>query len=120
MRYTAVATVLSVLAISACATINSVFHSNADERFNAGMVALSRGDFAQARTDLGWIAEHYPDDKIGQQALLIVAALEMDPRNPRRRLSVGSDLAGSYLKLDDKERWTEPVAQSLYLLAMEL
>ena len=120
MRYTAVATGFFALALSACGTINSMLKSSADDRFNAGMVALRRGDFAQASTDLGWVAEHYPDKDVGRQALLVVAALEVDPRNPRRRLAMGADLAGSYLKLEDKERWTEPVAQSLFLLAEEL
>ena len=120
MRYTAVATGLFALAISACGTINSMLNSTAEERFSAGMVALRRGDFAQASTDLTWVAEHYPDKSEGRQALLIVAALELDPRNPRRRLEMGRDLAGSYLKTEDMERWTEPVAQTLRLLAMEL
>jgi len=120
MRYTAVATGILALAISACGTINSMFNSSAEERFTAGMVALRRGDFAQANTDLTWVAEHHPDKEIGRQALLAVAALEVDPRNPRRRLSMGRELAASYLKLEDRERWTEPVAQSLYLLAEEL
>jgi hypothetical protein len=120
MRYTAVATGILALAISACGTLNSVFNSNAEERFTAGLVALRRGDFAQANTDLRWVAEHYPDKEIGREALLAVAALEVDPRNPRRRLAMGVDLAESYLRQEDKERWSEPVVQSLRLLAMEL
>ncbi len=120
MRYTAVAAGVFALAISACGTFNSMSKSGAEDRFESGMVALRRGDFAQASTDLGWVAEHRPEDRIGHQALLIVAAIEVDPRNPRRRLAMGADLAGSYLKYEDKDRWTEPVAQSLYLLAVEL
>jgi hypothetical protein len=120
MRFTAVAAGIFALALSACGTFNAVFHSNRNDRFESGMAAVRRGDFAQANTDLNWVADHHPNDEIGRRALLIMAALELDPRNPRRGLARGADLAGAYLKSDQNERWTEPVAQSLYLLALEL
>ncbi|HSL78098.1 MAG TPA: hypothetical protein VK877_00430 [Pseudolabrys sp.] len=120
MRYSALAIGLLALSVSACATVNSLFDDRADERFSAGMAALSRGDYSQANTDLGWVAENYADERVGQRALLILSGLEVDPRNPRRRISLGADLAAAYLRLPEKERWTDPVAQALYLLALEL
>jgi hypothetical protein len=120
MRYTALAASLVVLAISACATVGSVFDGDREKRYNAGMTALKTGDYAAASEHLNWVAEHHAGDAMGQQALLMVAALEMDPRNPNRRLPLGSDLTGSYLKLERTPAWTTPVAETLYLLAVEL
>jgi hypothetical protein len=120
MKFTPLVAGIFALALSACGTFSAVFHSGQDDRFESGMVAIRRGDFAQANTDLNWVAEHHPNDELGRRAVLVLAAIELDPRNPRRRLAMGADRAGAYLKSDANERWTEPIAQSLYLLALEL
>lgn len=120
MRYNALAASFVVLAISACATVGSMFDDEREQRYNAGLTALRAGDYAAASEHLGWVAERNAGDAVGQQALLMVAALEMDPRNPNRRLPLGSDLTGSYLKLERTPAWTTPVAETLYLLAVEL
>lgn len=120
MRYNALAASLVVLAISACATVGSVFDGERERHYNAGVIALKAGDYDAASEHLALVAERDAGDALGQQALLMVAALEMDPRNPKRRLPLGSDLTGSYLKLERTPAWTTPVAETLYLLAIEL
>jgi hypothetical protein len=120
MRYKALAAGLLTLGFAACATVGSVFERERQTHFDTGVRALKAGDYATASENLGWVAQQNANDELGQQALLMVAALEMDPRNPQRRLPLGSDLAGSYLKLSRAPIWTTPVAETLYLLAVEL
>jgi hypothetical protein len=118
MRYSALATGLLALALPACATFDTVFGSGPD-RFDTGIAALQRGDFAQASNDLNWVILKHPNDPIGQRALLASASLEMDPRNPQRHLALGADLAATYLQ-KAKEPESQALAQTLYLLALEL
>lgn len=103
-----------------CGTFTSVWSANGEDRFTAGVRALARGDFAAARNDLTWVAQNYGLNKEGQRALLVLASLEMDPRNPARRIDAGAELAASYLRLEDTDEWLEPVAQTLYLVGLEL
>ena len=103
-----------------CGTFSSVWSSKAEDRFTAGVRALARGDFAAARTDLTWVAQHHGHQKEGQRALIVLAALEADPRNPTRRIDASAQLTGSYLRLPERDEWLEPVAQTLYLLGLEL
>src|SRR5688500_11973887 len=120
MRYSALATGLLALALPACATFDTVLGSKADDQFENGIVALQRGDFESASKSLSWVIERHRDEPVGQQALLVVSALEMDPRNPSRRLALGADLAGAYLQNKNRPEWSRPVAQTLYLLALEM
>lgn len=120
MRFRALAVGVLTLAITACATVGSLFEQNGEDRFAAGMSALESGDYANANLQLGWVAEHYPNEEIGKRALLIVSALELDPRNPTRRVALGSELAAAYLKRPSIPDWTAPMAQTLYLLGLEL
>ena len=103
-----------------CATLTSPLRSKQEDRFKAGMQALSHGDYVAARSELAWVAEHYANGTLGQRALLILAAIEMDPRNPLRRSDVGADLVGSFLRLPERDSWVDPVAQTLYLQGLEM
>jgi hypothetical protein len=103
-----------------CATLKAPFESSAEERFDQGLEALARGEYPVAYGHLSWVAEHHSHEKYGQQALLALAAMELDPRNQSRRIEVGADMAANYLRLPEKPLWTQPVAQTLYLLSLEL
>jgi hypothetical protein len=120
MRFSALAAGVLALALSACATLDQVIGGDGSNRFDAGLAALRAGDYIAAHENLAWVAENKPGETEGRQALLIISAMEMDPRNPMRRLSVGSDLVVSYMNHPDKDRWTDPIAQTMYLLAVEL
>jgi len=120
MKRNVVAVGALTVVLAACATLNPFVESSAASRFDRGMRALERGDYAQATVDLGWVATHHADRSVGREALLVVAALEMDPRNPKRRLSLGADLTQSYLLNRGNEEWTLPIARTLHLLALEL
>lgn len=103
-----------------CSTFASVRSAKAEDRFTAGVRALARGDFAAARSDLTWVVQNYGHEKEGQRALLVLAALETDPRNPNRRIDAGAELAASYLRLEKQDEWLQPIAQTVYLVALEL
>ncbi|MGH7466763.1 MAG: hypothetical protein ACRENP_02145 [Longimicrobiales bacterium] len=119
-KYSPVAAGLLVLLLPACATLSTYFDSRADQRLAVGIEAFQRGDYVTANEELGWVVERYGDEGIGRQALLAVAAVEMDPRNPQRRLALGAELIGSYLRLDEHPDWVMPAAQTLYLMSMEM
>lgn len=120
MTRSVLATVTLALVVSACATVN-VFGDRAEERLAQGLAALERNDFETAVREIGWVASNYSGDEIGRRALLTAAAVEIDPRNPGRRIAYGADLAATYLRQPERTPdWLEPVAQSLYLSALEL
>jgi len=119
MRRATLLVVAVALAAAGCATIKGR-QPDRDERFRTGLQALANGDYPRARTEFSWLAEHDANQRLGQSALLVLAALEMDPRNPQRRPEVGSDLAGQFLRLPERDAWIDPVAQTLYLLGIEL
>ena len=106
--------------LTGCATLKAPLESRGEKRFEEAISALARGDYRTAHEGLTWVAQHDAADTHGQQALLILAALELDPRNPARRIAAGTDVAASYLNLAEKPAWTNPVAQTLYLLGLEL
>jgi hypothetical protein len=118
MRYSALAAGLLALAVTACASLG--LGKNGEDHYDAGLRAFKAGDYAAATEHLSLVAGPEPEDKEGRQALLMLAALEMDTRNPKRRLALGSDHAGTYLRLKETEPWTSAIAQTLYLLSVEL
>ena len=120
MRIPALLAGLFVLGLPGCATLENAFGSEAEDQFDTGIAALQRGDYTAANRSLNWVIQRHGDEPIGKKALLVVAALEVDPRNPQRRLTLGSDLAGAYLQKNSEADWSQPVAQALYLLALEM
>ena len=103
-----------------CATLGASLESRGEKRLNDGLEALAREDYGTAYQHLAWVARHYGHEKSGQRALLTLAALEIDPRNPGRRISIGTQLAGEYLRLPETSSWTQPIAKTLYLLGLEM
>jgi hypothetical protein len=103
-----------------CASLATLARPEGHTRFESGIKALAEGDYAAAHQDLSWVAERFAHEDEGQRAVLVLAAMELDPRNPARRLDAGSDLAGTFLQLPDRDGWIDPLAQTLYLLGLEL
>jgi outer membrane protein assembly factor BamD (BamD/ComL family) len=120
IRRPVLAVAMLALLLAGCATVSSLTTSNEEKRFDAGMRALANGDYATAHKELAWVAERHANKSEGQRALLILAAMEMDPRNPARRTDVGADLAATFLRLPERDGWVDPVAQTMYLLGLEL
>ncbi len=78
------------------------------------------GDYDAARGGLLEVYGGFADRPVGQRALLALAATEIDPRNPDRRLDFASAFAARYLREPDAPEWAQPLAEALYLLAVDL
>ena len=59
-------------------------------------------------------------EPVGQRATLALIAAELDARNPQRRLWAGADLASRLLTMPDVQPWIVPIAETYYLLALEM
>jgi outer membrane protein assembly factor BamD (BamD/ComL family) len=106
------------LAFSACAHRPGESAST-EEQLRLGISALERGDFATATSTLQAIADQSPNSAAGRHALLALVAAAMDPRNPNRAEAASAGLAARYLGLTQDPDWTKPVAEALYLLALD-
>lgn len=106
--------------IAACATLRPAKPSDNDLRFTNGVKALNTGDFATAESNLNAVVQAGTIDAINQRALLVLAAAQMDPRNPNRKTESGAQLAARFLRLPERDEWVDPIAQTLYLLGLEL
>src|SRR5207253_3485728 len=111
---------ISVTTIAACATLRPAKPSDNDLRFSNGVKALNTGDFATAESNLNAIVQSGTIEVLNQRALLVLAAAQMDPRNPNRKTESGAELAARFLRLPERDAWVDPVAQTLYLLGLEL
>lgn len=120
MRRTTVLVAAVACMVTSCATAASIWSSKSADRFEAGVRALKGGNYSAAHGDLAWVAQNYQHETVGQRALLLLAGLELDPRNPNRRPEIGADLAAGYLRVPGREEWTDPLASTLYLLGTEL
>lgn len=120
MKRAAVCIALLSAGIAGCAALRPERENGADGDLERGLDALAAQDYATARTVLDRVYRLHWQERLGQSALLALTAAEIDPRNNERRLSVASDLAARYLNVPGTPQWTVPVAESLYLLAVEL
>jgi hypothetical protein len=106
------------LAFSGCAHRQSG-GENAEEQLRLGISALAQGDFAAGTNALLAVSNQSPDSQEGRHALLALAAAALDPRNPNRGEAVSAGLAARYLGSVAEPDWTKPVAEALYLLALD-
>ena len=106
---------------AACATVRGAGTSrSADEQFSSGLQLLNQGDYGTAAVVLDSVYRSAWPQRVGQRALLELAALSLDPRNPARSLWHASDYAARLVAIPETEEWLLPVARSLYLTAVEL
>ncbi|HEX9106355.1 MAG TPA: hypothetical protein VF832_03995 [Longimicrobiales bacterium] len=91
-----------------------------EQRLARALAVLDSGQYAPATQELQALAQGYAGLPLGRQALLSAAAAELDPRNPDRQLDRGAALMSQYLESSAEGDWSHPVAQTLYLLSLEL
>jgi hypothetical protein len=89
-------------------------------RLEAGLNALAMRDYARAQEHLENVYREHWNEPIGQQALLVLAASEMDPRNTSRRLWASADMAARLLGIPESAPWMKPIGESMYLLSLEM
>lgn len=120
MKRAAVAIALFTVGVAGCATLPWHRGLNAKDQLRQGLAALAQQQYSRARPLLERVyLDHWREEE-GRQALLALAAAELDSRNPERRLAVGRELAGRYLSMESVPGWTVPAAEALYVLADEL
>ena len=81
--------------------------------------ALHLDAFTVARNDLQWLAARCEAGAHGRRALLLLAAAELDPQNPRGSPHRAAWAAANYLLLPDAEDEHVPLARTLYRLAID-
>ena len=106
--------------LAGCAALTRGGPNESELRLEQGLAALDHGNYLEGFEHLSWVAARHPNDVLGQRALLALGASDLDPRNPSRRLGIGTELVGRYLAYGDTPTWVRPVAQTLYLLGQEL
>lgn len=108
-------------AAAGCAALGSTDRAPQPEaQLEAGLAALELGEYDRARRHLSWVYTTHWAEPAGQQALLALIAADLDPRNPDRRLGDAADLAARLIVNPDAPEWAEPLAESLYLLALQM
>lgn len=112
---------LTVLLVG-CATFGTPSGPGDDPggRLTRGSVALEQGRFGQAYRDFRALARRCESGTEGREAVLLLATLELDPRNPARLAPAGAQLAARYLQTPSLSVTSLRVAESLYLLALDL
>ena len=122
MRRAALLAALMTSIVTACSQLPSLGPRAADpdDQLQNGVAALRAQQYPVAR---GYLEPLYMErwaQPVGQRAMLALVAAELDARNPDRRLWAGADLASRLLNIRGVEPWIVPVAETYYLLALEM
>jgi hypothetical protein len=120
MRCTPLLVALSVAGATGCAAVTLSRSVGPREQLAHAAAALEAQNYVRARELLEPVYYQHWREPAGQQALLMLIAAELDGRNPNRRLWAAADMASRLLEIPQVEPWTVPVAESYYLLALEL
>ncbi|HET6340945.1 MAG TPA: hypothetical protein VFG78_02045 [Gemmatimonadota bacterium] len=110
--------VAGLLALGAACASSDAYREAGAGGLDAGALALRRGEFDQAREALANVRRTCGESRLGRQALLLIAALEADPRNPAGDPDRAAALAGHWLTHPETFPWTRPVAETIYLHAV--
>lgn len=120
MRSMPLLVALGVASVTGCAAMTLTRGPDPRDQLAEGVAALEAQDFVRARGLLEPLYFQRWMEPVGQRALLTLIAAELDGRNPGRRLAVAADQSARLLNIPNVESWLVPVAESYYLLAMEL
>jgi hypothetical protein len=105
---------------AACATVRGGTGRSADEGFSDGVRLLEAGDYARAAAVLDSVYQTYWTRPVGRRALLELAALSLDTRNPDRSLWQAADYSARLVAIPQTEPWLLPIGRTMYLTAVEL
>ncbi|HUF75008.1 MAG TPA: hypothetical protein VMM35_01960 [Longimicrobiales bacterium] len=111
--------VLIALATVGCALGPGAVPPEAVVRTERAVSALEHEDFEGALTDLVWLASRCEAGEHRLNALLLMAAAELDPMNPAASPHVAAGAAATYLLSADAAPERLPLARSLYRLAAD-
>lgn len=105
----------------ACASVRSALPGRTPEDEVRSALALAEaGDYAPAMTVLDSVYTAHWNTDAGVHALLGLAALTLDPRNPDRSLWQSSDYSARLIGLPNAPGYLLPAARTMYLVSIEL
>lgn len=110
------------LVIGGCAPLMTERPEEMDarHRLDRGLAALDAGAYPAAFEELTWVYAHCPNREAGLQALVALAALELDARNETARPRVGTELLGRVIRDPGTPHWVRPIAETTFLTALAL
>lgn len=94
--------------------------AEAPDKLQSALEALRKSDYAAAYARLIEVVELCGSAPLGQQALLLIAATELDPRNPDPRRSLAAESTSLLLGELDSMTWARQFAESFYLIGRRL
>ncbi len=94
--------------------------AQAPYKLQAALEALWKGDYTAGHARLAEVVELCGSAPLGQQALLLIAAAELDPRNPDPRRSLAAEATSLLLGELDSMTWARQFAESFYLIGRRL
>lgn len=94
--------------------------AEAPGKLQAALKALGENDYTAAYARLLEVVELCGSAPLGQQALLLIAATELDPRNPDPRRSLANESTSLLLGELDSTSWARRFAESFYLIGRRL
>jgi hypothetical protein len=89
-------------------------------QLEAGVRVLDARDYPRARSLLEPLYRERWSERVGQRAMLSLISIDLDSRNPDRSLWAAAEGSARLLNVPDLEPWIVPVAETYYLLAIEL
>ena len=93
--------------------------AKAPGKLQTGLSALAARDYDAAYARFFEVVELCGNTPLGQQALLLIAASQLDPRNPDPRRNVAA-ASTAVLLGEESPSWVGLFAESLYLIALKL
>lgn len=94
--------------------------AEAPDKLQAALDALGKSEYTAAHARLMEVVELCGSAPLGQQALLLIAATELDPRNPDPRRSLAAESTSLLLGELDSMSWAGQFAESFYLIGRRL
>lgn len=94
--------------------------AEAPGKLEAALGALRARDYEAAYARLVEVVELCGSAPLGQQALLLIAATELDPRNPDPRRSLAAEATSLLLGELDSMSWARQFSESFYLIGRRL
>lgn len=113
------ASLLGLVTCVACATAPTSLAAPA-VGLDGASHALEHDDFATARRVLTELIARCDSEATRREALLLLAAAELDPANIERSPRDAAGLAATYLLTSDADETMLPVARTLYRLAADV
>lgn len=121
-RLVAPVLLLAGLAVAGCARRQPPPEPVEDPETRLGLAVseLSRGAYDAATRELAYVHLRYSPQPAGWKAMLLRIAAELDPRNEGGRPAAAARIAAHALESEARPDWIAPLAETLYLLALDL